>query len=152
MKIKKGKHATTSYRMVKPFLDAVENAPDKHRRFLSGGYMPLSVEYLHKDGNGLPVYSMMHWTTQNGDLMRDPDMTFAVNHDAGTVHPLTFQNDFMGLYQEVYRNRESDGALLYSPRLLTDLDDFLWNWLKNIQEQGFTPDRYEKDDDETESA
>lgn len=135
--MKNTKHAKTSYRMLAPLLAVVDGTEDKYYRFESGGYMPLSIEalgYTGQDGN--PVYSMMHWTTQNGDLMRDPDMTFSVNREQGTVHPLTFQNDFIQTYHEVYQ-RADDGRLLYSPRLLTELDDFLWRWLKNIKEQGY---------------
>ena len=40
-------------------------------------------------------------------------------------------------YQEVYKRDES-GQLLYSKRLRTDLDEFLWNWLHNIKEQGYS--------------
>lgn len=132
--LKATKHATTNYRMLKPFLDTVD-ANNGHVKFLSDGYMPLSVEFLYKQSDGRKVYSMMHFTTQNGDLMRDPDMTFAVDTTAGTVEPLTYQNDFMGMYQEVY----TDDGKRYRPRLRTDLDHFLWQWLKNIKEQEFSP-------------
>ena len=49
---------------------------------------------------------------------------------------MTFQNDFMGMYQEVYRQDEA-GTWFYSQRLRIDLDEFLWSWLKNIKEQGY---------------
>ena len=127
------KHARTNYRALAPFLETV-NASDGHATFFADGYMPLSIENLFYTHSGHPVYGMMHYTTQNGDLMRDPDMTISVDAAAGTVEPLTFQNDFMGLYQEVYTG---DGR--YRPRLRTELDDFLWHWLQNLQEQGFGP-------------
>lgn len=41
----------------------------------------------------------------------------------------------MGLYQEVYLE---DGTR-YRPRLRTDLDKFLWQWLQNLQEQELNP-------------
>ena len=135
--MKNTRHATTNYRLILPFLDAVDATEDRAKRFKSSGYMPLSVEYLwYTDYKGRPIYGMMHFTTQDGDLMRDPDMTFSVDREAGTVHPMTYENSFMGLYQEVYRKREN-GVLAYSPRLLADLDEFLWSWLRNLQEQGF---------------
>ena len=126
--LKPTKHATTNYKALAPFLETVDASEEQHVTFTASGYMPLSIEKLYSD-NDLPVYGMMHWTTQNGDLMRDPDMTFSVDHETKTLHPLTFQNDFMGLYQEVYKE-DDNGRLLYSPRLLTDLDAFLWQWLK----------------------
>ena len=128
------KHARTNYRKLAPFLETV-NANGGHFKFTAPGYMPLSIESLGYSHNGGNVYSMMHFATQNGDLMRDPDMTFAVDAAAGTVDPLTFQNDFMGMYQEVY----TEDGQRYRPRLRTDLDNFLWQWLKNLREQKFDP-------------
>lgn len=128
------RHARTNYQMLTPYLDTV-NANGGKFRFTAPGYMPLSIESLGYSHDGGKVYSMMHFTTQNGDLMRDPDMTFAVDAAAGTVDPMTFRNDFMGMYQEVYLE---DGQR-YRPRLRTDLDNFLWQWLKNLHEQKFDP-------------
>lgn len=135
--MKQTRHATTNYKLLLPLLTVTEASEDRHHRFESSGYMPLSLEYLgYSDYKDRPVYGMMHWTTQNGDLMRDPDMTFSVDRETGTVHPMTYQNDFMRCYQEVYR-RDDGGTLYYSRRLLTDLDDFLWHWLQNIHDQGY---------------
>jgi hypothetical protein len=39
------------------------------------------------------------------------------------------------MYQEVFG--EQNGRRVYSPSLLRDLDGFLWQWLKNIADQGF---------------
>ena len=64
-------------------------------------------------------------------------MELAIDFQAGTIEPLTFQNDYMGMYQEVYK-RSPSGQLLYSPRLRSELDDFLRQWLGNIQQQGYT--------------
>lgn len=153
--MKPTKHATTNYRMIQPFLAATDASPERTRRFLSGGYMPLVVEYLGYTFHGGKVYSVTHYGEQNGDAMRDPDMTISVDHKAGTVDPLTFQNDYMGLYQEVYLTGD-DGRERYRPGLRTELDGFLWQWLKNIAEQGFSPDVYQPDetdeDDETPAA
>ena len=130
--MKPTKHATTNYKMLKPFIDGLNGGT--HRRYEAPGYMPLVLESLYPDGSAT-VYSLAHYGEQNGDAMRDPDMELCVDHAAGTVEPLTFQNDYMHMYQEVYKYR--DGQKLYSPRLRTDLDEFLWQWLKNIQDQGF---------------
>lgn len=123
--LKPTKHATTNYRMLKPYLDAAD-AHDGHARFTSGELMPLVVENLGYTVHGGTVYAVTHYGEQNGDLMRDPDMTLSVNRKAGTVDPLSFQNDYMGMYQEVYDM--SRGT--YKPQLRTDLDSFLWQWLK----------------------
>lgn len=134
------KHAHTNFTRLLPFLDGMKAGQDNqhtHRRYESDGYMPLVLEYLHySDYKGRPVYSMTHYGEQNGDAMRDPDMTFSVDWDNQAIEPQTFQNDYLGIYQEVYR-RDDQGRLLYSKRLRTDLDEFLWQWLQNIEQQGY---------------
>lgn len=121
--------------MLKPFIQVV-NDNDGHFKFKSSGFMDLSMEKLYyADVYGFPVYSITHYGEQNGDLMADPDMTFSVSDD-GRIIPCSFRNDYMGVYQEVFR--EINGKMMYSQSLLKELDDFLWHWLKNLQEQGFT--------------
>lgn len=141
----KTRHAHTNYIALEPFLEAVNAAENQHRRFTSRGYMPLSLERLEgcTDHKGRPIYAMAHYTEQNGDLMADPDMEIAVDFENEIIEPRTYQNDFMGIYQEVYRRNDA-GQLTYSPRLRTELDDFLWLWLKNIKEQLFDPTVYER--------
>lgn len=134
----KTRSGATNYKRLKPFLLAVD-ACGGHFTFTSGDYMPLSIENLeYTDAHSHPVYGMMHSYIQNGDLMRDPDMTFSVNDEAGTVCPLTYQMDALGIYQEVF-SRGEDGRMMYAPRLLADLDDFLRIWSRNIHAQGFDP-------------
>lgn len=130
--MKPTKHATTNYKRLKPFIDGL-NGTD-HRRYTADGFMDLVVERLYQDG-AATVYSLTHYGEQNGDLMADPDMELKVDFDTGTVEPLTWQNDYMGRYDQVYIER--DGKRLYSPRLRASLDDFLWHWLQNIENQGF---------------
>lgn len=135
--MKDTKHSGTNYKMVIPFLRVVDRFGG-WREFKASGYMNLSIENLqYTDRKGNPVYSMAHYGEQNGDLMADPEMTFSVDRNSGRIEPLTYRNDYMGRYDEVYIQR--DGQWLYSKRLRTSLDDFLWMWLKNIGEQGFSP-------------
>jgi len=49
------------------------------------------------------------------------------------VEALTFQQDNMGIYQQVYLE---DGRYVI-PKLKNELNDFLNYWLKNLIEQGF---------------
>ena len=130
--MKPTKHAKTNYRMLAPYI-APLNEENRYRKILNGPYMPLSIQLLYDRGDGSYAYSIAHYGTQNGDLMSDPEMEIAVNPTEGTVEPLTYRNDYVGVYQEVYVNC----GLQFRPQLRTELDCFLWQWLKNIKEQGF---------------
>lgn len=133
--MKPTRYASCNYKRILPYIEGM-NEDDDHRRYAAPGFMPLVFEFLHySDRHGNPVFSVTHYGEQNGDLMADPDMQIAVDFSAGQVEPLTFQNDYMGIYQEVYK-RDARG-LVYSPRLRSELDDFLRQWLKNIQMQGY---------------
>lgn len=133
--MKTPKHATTNYKALKPFLNELNNDPYLH--FENGGYEPLVLEFLgYSDYKGRLVYSIAHYYEQNGDLMCDPEITFAVDLDAGEIWPITYQMDAFGMYQQVFK-RQTDGNMTYSPRLLREIDEFLWQWLKNIKDQGW---------------
>lgn len=141
--IPKTKHATTNYRNIKPFLDAADNGGG-WLHFTAPGFMDFVVENLqYNDGRGC-VYAIAHYSEQNGDLMSDPDMEISVDTENGRIIPRYFQNDFMHLYQAVFKN--IDGKEMYSRSLLTDLDAFLWQWLKNLEMQGFNPETFKKED------
>lgn len=141
--VKHPRSAGANFKRLFPFLAAVNASEDTHLTFISEGYMPLSIEFIGYGWQSLPVYSMMHYYIQCGDLMRDPDMTFAVDLDNGKIIPLTFQQDGASwtpsgtIYQEVF----SPDCKTYKPRLLTDLDSFLATWSKNILSQRFTPEK-----------
>ena len=139
--IERTKHAHTNFMMILPFIETVKKN-EGAAKFKSSGFMDLTIEYLYtKDCYGNPVYSITHYGEQNGDMMRDPDMTFSINPITGTIIPLSFRNDYLGVYQEVIQERH--GKTMYCISLIRDLDNFLWTWLKNIKEQGFTPEVYE---------
>ena len=90
--------------------------------------MPLHLEWIDTD-----VIAVSHTYTQNGDLMRDPEMTFRVDREKGTMEPLTFRQDgSIQIYQEVYPEPGK-----WIPKLHRDLNTFAQQWLKNISEQGY---------------
>lgn len=137
--INKTKHMTSNYKMILPFVKQVRLVGPSH--FISDGYMDLVIEDLeYVDYSGNPVFSIAHYGKQNGDMMRDPEMTFSLNPTDKTITPISFQNDYLGMYQEVFK--EKDGKTLYSPSLLRQLDTFLNEWLHNIINQGFTVSNY----------
>lgn len=104
------------------------------------GYMDLCIEALgYNDHEGRPVYSVAHYGEQNGDLMRDPDVTMGVDRETGTVEPLTYQNDYIGRYWEVYKDFVDGKPTKYYPAMKKDLAAMVTAWAKNIKAQGFDP-------------
>lgn len=101
-------------------------------------FMPVFIEKLESDVNiaGRPVdiYSLSHYFEQNGDLVPDPDMTFAVSRiDSMYIWPMTFQTQFSykrGIFfddkEGIWRMNESEQA---------DEAVFAGIWLKNIKHQ-----------------
>ena len=135
----KVKHGSTNFKALAPFLKVVDDN-DGYAKFTAPGYMDLTIENIwDTDHEGNPVYSICHYGELNGDLMRDPEMTFSVNWKEGTILPLSYRNDYMGFELEyfVYSNGKVKG---YRPHWLHDGDNFLWTWGKNIIDQGFKPE------------
>lgn len=145
--MKNTQHATTNYRALLPFIETVDNNRG-YSQFKCGGYRPLSMENLHyKDFFGDDVYAMSHTSICNGDLMRDPEVTFSINRETGTVRPLSIRMDYVPMrypdgFVGNYYKECFESARLYYPNLLRDTDDFLWSWLKELTEYGFTPDKF----------
>ena len=91
-----------------------------------GGLMPLMIQQI-----GENEIAIAHTYEQYGDLMVDPEMTFRVDTENGTLEPLTFRQDgSLSLYQEVY---PEPGRWI--PKLRNDLSAFTEQWLKNIEMQ-----------------
>jgi hypothetical protein len=103
------------------------------------GFMPLSVEDIGQSGDGNRLISICHYGEQNGDLMRDPDMVFEIHAwaDAPAAEPLSFQNDYMGLFQEVYRYGADGKKTHVNVRLKQELASFARTWFHNLKDQGF---------------
>jgi hypothetical protein len=103
-------------------------------------WMALHVEELTavRGPNGRPVISVAHYFEQNGDLCKDPMMTFEVYiaNDGKQTHyytPLTFEQSLPPLFQEVFL----EGFKSYRPQLLRQLKSFAHMWQVNIGHQGF---------------
>lgn len=135
--IKNTKHGRTNYRALQPYFEAVK-AAGGWLHFTSDGFMDFVVEDLQTDTEYAGhLYSIAHYGTQNGDLMSDPEMVIGV--DDGRIIPYSFTNHYIGLYQTVF----DETGKRYRPRLMTDLDLFIWQWWHNLEDQGFTPEKAE---------
>ena len=103
------------------------------------GFMPLSVEDIGQSGDGNRLISICHYGEQNGDLMRDPDMVFEIHAwaDAPAAEPLSFRNDYMGVFQEIYRYDDTGKKTHVNARLKQELTSFARTWFTNLKHQGF---------------
>jgi uncharacterized protein YqiB (DUF1249 family) len=100
----------------------------EYMKFKSPGLMDLNVDRLTGD-----TIALAHNGKQNGDVMADPDVEVKIYPDLKAAEALTFQNDYLGIFQEVYPEPGK-----YHPKLKKELNDFLNDWLKNmIEVQGY---------------
>ena len=93
------------------------------------------MEAVGRGPRGLPLVSVAHSYEQQGDLMRDPELTREVGPD-GTFHPVSFTQDNVGACHEAVFVDEA-GRLMVRPRVLRDLTSFARLWDHNLKDQGF---------------
>ena len=110
-------------------------------------YMKLKsedFEDLVLEAIGGDEYSIAHYYRQNGDSMRDPEITFTIEKQTCSIHPTSFLQDDIGLFYE------TDSV---PPSRVRDLKDFMSQWFTNIKHQGFEPEKvsvYASENDENE--
>jgi hypothetical protein len=108
-------------------------------RITVSGYMPLSVEEIGCSEDGHRLVSLCHYGEQNGDLMRDPDIVFLFHNlpDGTAAEPVSYRNDYLGIFQEVYRYDETGRRTHVMPALKQDLQEFALAWFATLRDQGF---------------
>jgi hypothetical protein len=120
-----------------------------------GGFEAVRTRYLHLENppfmrlvieviggpyaNGAYELSIAHYAEQNGDAMRDPEITFlVVPAERGTTWtPLTFENSYLGCYQVVASVSSAGLVEARDSALMRDLRDFATQWDRNLLQQGF---------------
>lgn len=131
-KIKPVKHNPTNaeklYNQFTEMFPDIVSGEHTYERYGNVGdaYEPLTVEHL--GGN---TYSFMTYFIQNGDLMRDPDFEFELDHENKTLNILEYQQDgsiFGTVYQRVYDENNNPDL-----KLLTALEKNFMQNLKNAQ-------------------
>jgi hypothetical protein len=112
----------------------------RYLRLENPPFMRLVIEVIGGPyENGSYEVSVAHYGKQNGDAMRDPEITFlVVPSEPGTSWtPLTFENSYMGCYQVVAEVTREGRLKVRNAALLRDLQKFTNQWDLNLMEHGF---------------
>jgi hypothetical protein len=88
-------------------------------KFKTGGLMDLNVDKL-----SVNIIALAHNGVQNGDVMADPDVEIKIHREKEEIEALSFQNDYMGIYQEVYDGNKCN------KKLQNEIEIFLDDWLR----------------------
>ena len=111
------------YQKLSQFAAPILDREVYYMKLRSEGFDDLVLESI-----GEECYSIAHYYEQNGDLMRDPEVTFTIDRERQSIHPTSYLQDNMGIYYE------TAGV---APEKVADLEVFLSQWFTNIPQQGF---------------
>ena len=84
--------------------------------------------------------SVAHYGEQNGDAMRDPEITFLVTPTEDghwQWKPLTFLNDYVGIHQVAAEYDNFGFIRVRDAKLVRELTEFANQWDCNVKQQGF---------------
>jgi len=116
-----------------------EAVRERYLRLENPPFMRLVIEVIHGPyPNGAYEVSVAHYAEQNGDAMRDPEITFLVAQaEQGTTWtPLTFENSYLGCYQVVAHVTQAGLIESKDAKLMRDLREFANQWDINLKAQG----------------
>lgn len=99
---------------------------------MNGAYMPIHIELIDRTEN-YHYFSLAHYGQQNGDMMRDPEMLFALHKESQQFIPYYYRNDYCGIEQ--YSIKWTAEGVLLNRRLQADHTTFANQWLRNIAAQ-----------------
>lgn len=123
---------------------AIENG-DYVKIDTSETFTPVSVEKLGSYGES-EVWAVGHWSEQNGDAMRDPEIVFV--RVFGDWYPAEFRNDYLGIMRNLAKFDATTAIMddgrgkvaylqvkSYMQRAQRDAASFTTTWMKNIEQQ-----------------
>ena len=90
--------------------------------------------------NGICELSVAHYGEQNGDAMRDPELTFLVipsENGEWQWQPLSFLNDYVGIHQLAAEHDNFAHLRVCDAKLSKELSEFAEMWDRNVKHQGF---------------
>lgn len=117
-------HGNSIYRKLQKLAPELFEGTYTYMKFKQDGFDDLVLETI-----GENEYSIAHYYTQNGDRMRDPEITFMLDDTQRCIYALSYTQDNMGIYYETGDRTEQQ---------IEDLMGFFNQWMTNIKEQGFT--------------
>ena len=117
-------HGNSIYRKLRKLAPKLFEGTYTYMKFKQDGFDDLVLETI-----GENEYSIAHYYTQNGDRMRDPEITFMLDDTQRCIYALSYTQDNMGIYYETVDRTEKQ---------MEDLMGFFDQWMANIKEQGFT--------------
>ena len=104
-------------------------------------FMRLVVEVVGQMfPNSTCEVSVAHYGEQNGDAIRDPEITFLVvpsEDGAWQWKPLSFLNDYMGIHQIAAEYDNFAHLRVCDAKLSKELSEFAEMWDRNVKHQGF---------------
>ena len=131
------KHNLRTARKMQAFIKSLGydlRKPGSGVKLRLGGYMPLTIEHFT-----LNRISVCHYGEMNGDLMRDPEIVFAVINEEWI--PLSFRNDYLGVHNQVmwlFMEPDLKVNLVGHKEAYNDLVAFAETmWVKNLKDQGW---------------
>jgi hypothetical protein len=99
-------------------------------------YMALVIEAIGSGPMSLPALSVVHYSEQNGDLMRDPEMCFELGFGGGPhLNPWYYRNDYVAV-EQFSRNIVRD-HYVHLIQLHEQHVRFAKSWDNNLRLQGF---------------
>lgn len=120
-------------------MEAGELQPGFHLHIDNPPWMPLDIEEIGISGpDGLPTISVAHYGTQNGDLMRDPEMLFELRREGSGIvlDPYYWRNDYLGIEQ--YSSYRDDEQKLFTlAGLKRRHEQFARIWDRNLRAEGY---------------
>jgi len=99
----------------------------------NGKFMPVHINLI-RTVNQFKEISIAQYGSQNGDLMRDPEMVIIYNTKTGDYIPSYYRNDYMGI-ESFAANVENGYLVIRNEKIQADHTDFANQWLMNIAEQ-----------------
>lgn len=103
-------------------------------------YTKLVIESVSNDiamNRKVLAISVAHYSEQNGDAMRDPEMVFLVRPDLTSWIPIYYLNDYAGVETDaVVRNDAGEPTGIYG-KMIQEMNELAQMWDRNIREQGF---------------